>query len=213
MLLRLKFLWVLPLTISLLFSGCVTQPKATAANYLKSKESINVKELSLPGIGISKVNLKMKPGTEIGHHHGGLMNIKMNKYTTKPQLNPADQVSFVSSMNQELINAGYKVVGIESLFEERKLDDARFLIGGEITSVSYNTYSSAAGNHSEADYKINWKVYDKNTLKEFFEIHTNGRAWRKGIDSAVEIDAIMVAFSNLLAEQKFVDALKKASGK
>ena len=57
---------------------------------------------------------------------------------------------------------GIKYVGGDNdLFGEDDSWKARFLIGGRIIKLGFNTFGPLAGKYSESIYTVAWEVYDK----------------------------------------------------
>jgi S1-C subfamily serine protease len=117
----------------------------------------------------------------------------------------------------ELVQAGYPVASNEqeSVFEEAWLPEeepARFLIGGTITHVEFNTYETWVKSETEDRRTIRWEVLDRDTNRVIATQATTGEAQIPGMDNpAATYEAIRASFRKFLASEPLQQQLAQAS--
>ncbi|MBX2799895.1 MAG: serine protease [Myxococcales bacterium] len=98
--------------------------------------------------------------------------------------------------------AGWPVSGAENLlFSVDRSDEARFLLGGEITSVDDTSYPDPSGVKAQ----IRWELMDRRLAEVVYEVTTWGWISKNGEPTAA--DLLWVALGNVLGRPSFVDAL------
>lgn len=194
---------------------CQTQPQNQLGSSGPTATSLNLGVL--PKIGAAHLRSGLLPGTIIGGHYEGMLRLLQQHYTASGQLDEHLEEAIQQSIAEELANAGYNVSSSESssLFDEQMVEEAepvRFLIGGTVTKVALNSYSSWLDSHTSDQRTIKWEIFDRDTNKVIARQETTGEAIAPGIDNpAATFDAIRASFQALLAHPKFTDVLQKAA--
>jgi len=170
---------------------------------------VRLAEESAP-ITFARLVIRVPAGTEIGHHHSGLLKIKRAPYVWQSNLTIAsDEFKVIAS--EVMQSYGYDVKGGDNLlFGVDESAKAEYQLGGTLTSILYDTYGSLAGNHSDARLHIEWQLYDAFQRRVVFEVATDGYAKLSGRSAAVAQEAFKAALRNLLADTAFVATVRRS---
>ncbi|MBD2098177.1 trypsin-like peptidase domain-containing protein [Trichocoleus sp. FACHB-591] len=181
--------------------------------------AISINPEVLPRIGVARIRSGILPGVVIGGHHEGVLKILQQHYTASGQLDEQLEDAALQAIEDELVDAGYKVGRSEqhSLFDEQLMEESepvRFLVGGKITKVELNSYSSFFNNRTADQRTIQWEIFDRDTNKVIVRQATTGQAEAEGIDNpAATYEAIRASFKTLLAQPSFTTSLQQAVGR
>jgi len=162
-------------------------------------------------ISFKKVLWQIPRGTQVGgHFRAG--HFDMTPYLWQVSITPADEM-FNQVVNEELTNAGYKVIGADKLlFESDDSWKSDYLLGARILNLSYYTYAEIY-NSAEAYIEVQWELFDKETRGVIFRRKTVGTSRTEEITGQ---ECIYTAFANaakeLLADEKFVNYLRLSKG-
>jgi serine protease Do len=168
-------------------------------------------------IGVARIRSGVLPGVVIGGRYDGILKILQERYTAAGSLDDRLEAASRQIVEDELLQAGYNVARSQNdeVFEEQLAEEpetARFLIGGRITQVTLNSYSSWFGDSTHDRRTIRWEVFDRNTGKIIYRGQTPGEAVATGIDNvSATYEAIRTSFRELLAEPDFAETLQRAT--
>ncbi|MHA1232543.1 MAG: S1C family serine protease [Candidatus Helarchaeota archaeon] len=172
------------------------------------KSPIIVNPEKTAGILFKRVIIEIPPGKEIGGQYTGLANIKRSPYYWQSSISIGPEI-FNEIVNDELTNAGYKVIGGEHLlFDDFDSHEADYLLGAKIQDLEFNTYDSVSWHESEGYVKVQWQLYDKNLRRIIYKYETEGssKIKEKGGTECLFL-AFRIATRNLLANKHFVNNL------
>lgn len=190
------------------------RPKLTFAN--DSAVQAREKTEAQLGLGakveIAKIRSGVLPGVLIGGHYEGLLKIRQHHYVETGRLDEQLEGSVRELLEDELSQAGFEVMQShpQSVFEEfiDTSEPGRFLIGGTITQVHLNSYSSFFGESTHSERTIRWEVFDRDLNKVVYRQASQGSAQAEGIDNPeATYEAIRASFRRLLDEPRFVALL------
>ncbi len=177
-----------------------TEYKTDRVEYLRP-----IKVGSSSPIAFKKVLLRIPAGTIIGYHHDGLLKLRKYSYYSQSTISAGSE-EFNMAANEELKSVGYKVVGdAAALFDEREEWKARFLLGGSILQMIYNSYAPLAGNYSDCSISVKWELMDKTRRRVVYESNTSGYFRMSEQGTGVIYISFRLAFRKLLADSKFVN--------
>lgn len=203
---------------SLGLSNCPSQLQSPVApNSLSAPISLNP-EL-LPRIGVARIRSAILPGVVIGGHYEGMLKIPQQRYTASGQLDEQLEDAALQAIEDELAEAGYNVGRSEqhSVFDEQLMEESepvRFLVGGKITKVELNSYSSFFSSKTADQRTIQWELFDRDTNKVIVRQATTGRAEATGIDNPeATYEAIRASFKVLLEQPSFTHTLQQAAAR
>jgi len=164
-------------------------------------------------ISFTRLIIRVPSGTTVGGHYDGLLKILKYRYTWLSNITVAsDEFRIVGS--EHLRSRGYTVLGGDNLlFGKDESSKAEYQLGGTIQSILYNTYAPLAGNRAESSLMIEWQLYDVYQTKVVYSATTNGYGKQSGVGSACIQEAFRAALDNLLADSKFVAAVRKGARK
>lgn len=167
-----------------------------------------------PGIKveIAKIRSAVLPGVLIGAHYDGLLKIRQHRYVATGRLDEQLENSVRDLLEDELTQAGFEVMRAHphSVFEEliETSEPGRFLIGGTITQMHRNSYSSFLGEYTHDERNIRWELFDRDLNKVVYRQERDGSAQAEGIDNpAATYEAIRASFKHLLNEPRFTTLL------
>jgi hypothetical protein len=189
----------------------------------KFDEKTPVQPSGDPGpIMFRKLLSKLPRGQEIGTVQVGLLCVAQNKLFWKRggNVNIGDD-ELADLLRNELVNAGYKVVGdSDSLFEGRNESNAEYLIGGIVKHTAINIcfpqigFGDSATSSGEASIEVEWQIFDRRTRSVIFSAVTGGTG-KTTTGPHMGIQAYYEAFAksvrNLLADSKFVTLMSRNS--
>ena len=163
-------------------------------------------------IEIAKIRSGVLPGVLIGRHYDGLLKIRQQSYVSTGQLDEQLENSVHNLLEDELSQAGFEVLRShpQSVFEEliEASEPGRFLIGGTITRVHLNSYSSFFNESTRDERSIRWELFDRDLNKVVYRQEFDGSAQAEGIDNpAATYEAIRASFRRLLNEPRFIALL------
>lgn len=184
-------------------------PTANTRYYPKQiPKSRNLHIKNSEPITFTKIIFRIPAGTKIGYHHTGLLKIPRYSYDA-PSLSVGSK-EFNLIVLEELKKYNYNVLGGESLlFGDDKSSKARFQLGGTITNLIYNTYSSISENSTESSLIVEWQVYDVLKKEVVFKFSTSGYSKSYNISTQAVFMAFRIALHNLMANKEFVELLSK----
>jgi hypothetical protein len=158
---------IIILFLSLLFA-CVTETRV-----IPSVEPIIVDFKNTAGVSFTRVVFQVPPGANIGAAHKGW---EKTRILWRTSISVGDEL-FNEVVNEELREAGYRVIGSERLlFDANEQWKAQFLLGARITDIKYNTYDDFSYEKNEANVSVKWELFDKNTREVVFRKQTYGDA-------------------------------------
>nr|WP_290221908.1 trypsin-like peptidase domain-containing protein [Trichocoleus desertorum] len=181
--------------------------------------AIGINPEGLPRIGVARIRSGILPGVVIGGHHEGVLKILQQRYTASGQLDEQLEDAALQAIEDELVDAGYNVGRSEqhSVFDEQLMEESepvRFLVGGKITKVELNSYSSFFNSRTADQRTIQWEIFDRDTNKVIMRQVTTGQAEAEGIDNpAATYEAIRASFKVLLTQPSFTTSLQQAVGR
>lgn len=167
-----------------------------------------------PGVKveIAKIRSGVLPGVLLGGHYDGIFKTRKQQYVATGRLDEqlADSVRYL--LEDELSQAGFEGTRshTQSVFEEllETSEPGRFLIGGTITRVQLNSYSSLLGEFTRDERRIRWEVFDRDLSQVVFRQELDGSAQAEGIDNpAATYEAIRSSFRQLLANPRLLALL------
>jgi serine protease Do len=163
-------------------------------------------------VEIARIRSSVLPGVLIGGHYDGLLKIRQQRYVATDRLEEQLDTSVRDLLENELSDAGFDVLRShsQSLFADlvESSEPGKFLIGGTITKVNLNSYSSFFKEYTHDDRKIRWELFDRDLSKVVYRQEIVGSAKAEGIDNPeATYEAIRASFRNLLADPRFVAIL------
>jgi serine protease Do len=191
--------------ILLVFWGCYTpvQIETTTKN-----QPIIVDTEKTAGILFKRTIIEVLPGKEIGWQYTGIASVKSSPIYWQSTVTIGDEV-FNEIVNDELRNAGYKVIGADRLlFDDFDSYEADYLLGAKIKDMEFNTYDSVTLHESDGYMKVQWELYDKRSRQVIYKYETEGssKLEAKGGTECLFL-AFRIATRNLLADKRFVNIL------
>jgi serine protease Do len=165
-------------------------------------------------VEIANIRSSVLPGVLIGGHYDGLLKIRQHHYVATGHLDERLEDSVRSLLEDELTQAGFEVVDSHprSVFQEwmESSEPGRFLIGGTITRVRRNSYSSFFSESTQDDRTVRWEVFDRDLNKVVYRQTSDGSAQVEGIDNPEAIyEAIRASFKQLLEEPRLMALLSQ----
>jgi S1-C subfamily serine protease len=169
-----------------------------------------------------KLVSKLARGEEIGTVQAGWLCVPNSKLYWKRggQVNVGDD-ELADVLKQELVSAGYKVVGDPtSLFDEQQEWKAEYLIGGVLRHTALNICYPMAGfgnftnSSGEASIEVEWQIFERRTRSVVFSAVTGGTAkTSSGPQMGLQAyyDAFAKSVRSLLADNKFVALVSRNS--
>jgi serine protease Do len=222
------FVWSAIVSVFLYFFTLQTPVHAKSLDALSSSMPIFASDASLqiqaqttiaelePGekVEIAKIRSGVLPGVLIGGHYDGLLKMRQQRYVAADRLDEQLESSIRDLLEDELSQAGFEVMRShpQSLFEEliEASEPGRFLIGGTITHVNLNSYSSFFNEYTSDERSIRWELFDRDLNKVVYRQETDGSAQAEGIDNpAATYEAIRSSFRRLLDEPRFIALLNR----
>ncbi|HEY9696053.1 MAG TPA: trypsin-like peptidase domain-containing protein [Trichocoleus sp.] len=179
----------------------LSQPISFKTNFGSTSQDSRIEVVSLRS--------GVLPGVVVGGHYDGLLKILQERYTAVGEMNEQLEDAARSLMEEELIEAGYDVVrsSANSLFADQLVDEiepGRFLLGGTMTQVKLNSYSTLFHDQTQDERAIRWELFDRATAKVVYRQETIGKAEAEGVDNpAATYEAIRSSFRSLLADAGF----------
>jgi len=224
---RTKILFIIVAIAFLIPIGASANPKNI------NLKPIQVDNFKFAKFGVAKIDSSVSGETIIGRYRrettntywapdGTYFSSYGNKKTRdingSQVFNPQIMRDYTQVILEELKNAGYSCSegAVPSLFEEAETkDDSRFQIGAVILKCNARTIPDALENDVTEFHlaEIEWQVFDRSTKKVIHKESTSG--WDKKRGNAIHHAAVAgfrKAFRNFLASEKFVEAVKSASG-
>ncbi|MBI2372120.1 MAG: hypothetical protein HYV08_18130 [Deltaproteobacteria bacterium] len=160
-------------------------------------------------VGFQRVAIRIAPGTPVGAFHEGLLRVPQYPLTWQGQVTAvSEQLNAIAT--EELKGAGYEVVGGPSgLFEVAEREKVRFLIGGVIANLAFNTYGILAGNKSDASVVVQWEIMDAGPRQVVLTRTSSGAGSTGGQSAAALLVAFRNAFRTFLADRSVAELLTK----
>lgn len=165
-------------------------------------------------VEIARIRSGVLPGVVIGGHYDGLLKMRQQRYVATERLEEQLETSVRDLLEDELSQAGFDVMRShpQSLFADLVVssEPGRFLIGGTITKVHLNSYSSFFKEYTHDDRSVRWELFDRDLNKVVYRQEIAGSAEAEGIDNpAATYEAIRASFRSLLAEPRVVAILNR----
>ncbi|MDX2096360.1 MAG: trypsin-like peptidase domain-containing protein [Leptolyngbyaceae cyanobacterium bins.59] len=163
-------------------------------------------------IGVASIRSNVLPGIMIGGHYEGLLKILQQPYTASGSVGEQMETVMRRIIEDELSQSGYLPWGMnqQSVFADQlpeEMEPPRFLMGGTITQVEFNTYDSWLGRTTEERRAIRWEVLDRQTNRIVARQETWGSAKVPGLDNPAAIyESTRKSFQAFLAQAN-LDAL------
>lgn len=202
MLLNSKFVLLLIVLIS-----CTPCQSTKSTQTTEIVAPIDVSSKNYPLFGVAKIQSALLPGTAIGAHHDGLLHLKQFYHRATGAVSDQAEGRYKTLIIEELRNAGYNTVEQSDLFGDDQSWKARLLIGASIIDAKLNTFAPLAGNYSDAEQKIEWKVYDRDHRKVIYNASISGSSKISGVSPEVIFEAFRASFRNLLSNKNYVETL------
>ncbi len=198
-------LWVI--LLALVSAACAGQPELRAIDPVApltvqgTTQPVAVGDISLAG-GIE--------ASTIGNFHGGAANIPYSRHSGKI-LQGMDR-RFRLMAFDELQSAGYTMAGQkEMLISDTKATtppDAAFSLGGLISEVRYDTYSSVFKQSTESFATITWTLTNVQSGRQVYSTVTAGEVEGPHEDIGTILEAVRVSLRKALADRSFVSTIK-----
>lgn len=201
----------------LALTGCVVPPEQIPQVDMSEVRVIEVDQESRP-LRFDKILVRMPRGTVIGMSYMGIGCVaRPEKLTYEGGRNFFDSEYFAEAFRNELVSAGYTIVGNpNALFKDRDADQAELVVGGLITDVKANIcynadrldgdYSRASG---EAFIEVEWQVLDQLTRRTVYQQSSSATIKLEEIvdngDNELLLRAFGAATKALIADQAFYD--------
>lgn len=166
-----------------------------------------------PRVEIARIRSAVLPGVVLGGRHDGMLNLVQERYTASGDIDARLENAARSLIEDELLQAGYPVAATvsRSPFEDLLVENpepSRFLIGGTITQVKLNSYSSLLGEKTQDERTIRWELFDRTAGKVIYRQTITGRAEAEGVDNpAATYEAIRNSFKGLMTQAEFAHFL------
>lgn len=193
-----------------LVSGCSlgTQKKVEAFDPIQ----VAWGEASQP-IALRRITVKLPRNESIGAKYSGLACIEEGKLRWRGGRIDVTNEAFSDVFRNELIGAGYNVVGDPySLFKEEYERRTDLLAGGMIRDMKLHICHPYADegdkdiSRGHAYLKVKWQFYSRSEKRIVYETFTEGAYNQPGYAPADETDYLLDSFSmavrNLLADAK-----------
>lgn len=169
-----------------------------------------------PTVEVVRMRSGVLPGVVVGGHYEGMLRLLRQRYTSSGALPEQLETAIRHLAEDELKQAGYGVLSsAESLFEEPLMENpepARFLLGGTITHIKLNSYTSLWGDRTTDERTIRWEVFDREAGKVIHRQESSGFAEAEGIDNpSATYDAVRTSLRAVLAAPTLVDLLHQPS--
>lgn len=213
----MKFTFLI-VSIALLITGCTT-----TVHQVEVKTAIQITDQdSIKPIAITKVVAKIRRGTPVGKLSIGGFCIPLEdiKWRAGNKVNLSSD-DLVDVFKEELEINGWPVVGsTENLFEGYDVSGAEVLIAAKIANIETSMCAplSGFGNWNikgSMKIEVDWQVYSPAKRELIGTINTLGSV---KIDKASDdanwefiSGSFAIAVNNLLADQRFLDMVKKSS--
>jgi len=189
-----------------LISGCA----ASLKNLAPQLEPITVNQGDMKPISFKGVVLRIPVGEKIGSHHDGLAKVAQYSLHWQSGISFGSE-EFTLGASETLRQCGYRVIGGDNLlFQSNEGAKANYQLGATIVGLRYNTFGSLAGNYNEAVVYVEWQLFDAFQKQIVFEHSTEGFAKMSPRTKPAVFEAFNNALRNLLADNAFVETLKRA---
>lgn len=146
----------------------------------------------------------------IGHFHGGAANIPYSSHSGKILEGMPRRIRIIAF--DELSAAGYKIASRkEDLISQSKIlisPDAKFTLGGHITKVIYDTFSSVFKQSSESSATVTWTLKNEVSGRQVGSIATSGKVEGPHEDIGTILVAVRASLRKALADHSFVSVIK-----
>ncbi|MBD1850469.1 trypsin-like peptidase domain-containing protein [Leptolyngbya sp. FACHB-711] len=168
-----------------------------------------------PRIEVARIRSAIMPGVILGGRYDGILNLLQDRYTASGEIDTRLENAARSLIEDELMQAGYPVAASSSRspFADQLVDNpepGQFLIGGTITEVKLNSYSSLLGEKTQDERTIRWELFDRTAGKVIYRQTVTGRAEAEGVDNpAATYEAIRNSFKGLLTQADLADFLSQ----
>lgn len=197
-----------------LLSGCMTAPRQSVLDTMKTETPVNVTHLNLAPVGVGQIKVSMEQ-KKIGNYHTTVLpllpGLHTKTYSNVRELPPELLSTYQRLIADELTEVGYDVAGREQLFVKPDTDRARFLIAAEISDATWDSYEGA-GFKTIGSMRLDWQVYDVVRKTVIFKATTSGKDWVQNSDGVgLSYKILSNALRNLLAKNDLVQALTEAS--
>jgi len=164
-------------------------------------------------ISFSKVTNALQDKQIIGKFYGGLFCILKDALRWNPRGEMIAKLDNV--VRKKLEDNGYRLLGKAfSPFNEEFSQQAELLLGGTIKGANSNACYSVQGAKGELALKIEWQIYDTKSKQVVMTLETEGMSkaseFNSSGDGVLVDNAFAMATDNLLADEKFIQLLKKA---
>jgi len=202
--------WLTVLMVALFLSAaCASAPTGTPLGIMPDIPTpIRVAGEEIDSVMYVGVELRIA-GTTLGGHYDGLAKVYQWPVRVGPEVE-STWSRWMSEIGIDMLrSAGYGVKEISRIFyRSQSFSDVGFVLAGEATKVSVDTYGRLAGNKTVAALEISW---------ELFDTRSRDVVYRKSIAATAETagtsgDPIRIAFesivSRLLADSAFVRAFR-----
>lgn len=193
----------------MLFGWLIWQMPVNAAETLNNRYTPEHQ----PTIEVAHIRSNLLPGVIIGGHYEGLLRILQEHYKATGQLDDRMVEAVRYLLEEELSQAGYDVALSlsNSIFADQlpeSPEPGRFLLGGTMTQVKLNAYSSWWRSYTQDERLIRWEVFDRDLGRVIYRQETEGKAQAEGVNNpAATYEAIRASFRTLLAEPSLMAAL------
>lgn len=189
-------------TLSLICLSCTSPTMLEKQTQLLQCEPVS-RDGSIP-LSFHRLLIDIPDGTVLGAHYDGLMRCRMHSHTWEGSIVEGVD-TFKIEATRELRSHGYRVLGYENmLFDLDNSDKARYLLGGTINKVVYNTYAATAGGFSESHVFITWEIFDTLNREIIFSHTTQGY----GKSAQMEFESLLKSFKQalreLMADEQFI---------
>ena len=202
--------WLTVLMVALLLStACVSAPTGTPLGTMPARPApIRVAGEEIDSVMYVGVELRIA-GVTLGGYYDGLAKVYQWPVRVGPEVE-STWSRWMSEIGIDMLrSAGYSVKEVSRIFyRSQSFSDVGFVLAGEATKVTVDTYGRLAGNKTVADLEISW---------ELFDTRSRDVVYRKSIAATAETagtsgDPIRIAFesifSRLLADSAFVGAFR-----
>lgn len=187
------------LALSCGLSGCVGKSQLVSADF---SVSAPIESPTQEPVAVGRLEMLVPKGAKIGKMRT-IFGISGDILAGIP-----NETVYRKIFYEELKKAGYKVIEELSVFGRKDLEQARFIIGGEIREQSTNMFMYFVKHRMETSYRINWRVYDNREKKEIYVTETSGAAKSPAISAEAVAEGLRVNFQRLLSDPGFIESLK-----
>ena len=193
-------------------SGCTNSSPTLLENRAPKILNEPVKRNGSVSIAFHRLILDVPHGKKIGGYYEGLMRVKMDTYNWESTISVGSDLYNIEAC-RELRNYGYNVFGTENLlFGLDESAKARYLLGGTLTDIEYNTFGEHAGEFTESQVYITWELFDTLSQSVVFKHSTEGYGKAcEGSEQAV-YNAFKQALRRLLSDEKFIEITTENPG-